>query len=117
MNKSENTETLVSTDTTELQQSKSSSNVEEQNNSNYFNREQIEGTPFIKVTAEGKHFIAIGLHKISKDYETIEELEKRIKKIINMDWELLSPIIGIITELTYYEIKKQETITKKEQKN
>ena len=81
-------------------------NVEEQNKQDYLNNlkiESIENTPFSTVSQTGEHFGAIGKHKITESFKTIEELKEELTK---MSWDRIVQVVWAITEI--YNKSKNE---------
>lgn len=55
----------------------------------------VENTPFIVVTVEGKSFGAMGQHRITEMMETAEEVSKELEKF---SWNRLVQVMMILTE-------------------
>lgn len=78
-----------------------------QNNVPFFERKEVENTPFVIISEEKRHFAIMGDHRITPFYEHIEEVEALIHE---KNWNMLTVIIGIIVETTIKELdKKYET--------
>lgn len=69
--------------------------------------EQIEGTPFRVVAAEGENntFIVTGKWKVGGPYKNIKEAEEKLEK---RDWELILNTIIVLTSATITAIKEQD---------
>lgn len=59
--------------------------------------EEVPGTPFKIITAEGKSWIALGRYRISCKEHTPEELKE---KIYNMDYDFLINVIFAVVDMT-----------------
>lgn len=66
-----------------------------------FNREPIEGTPFVKLWSK-EHGFALGIaeHRVTGWYKTEEELTKKRKGVTTkgIDWDLMTGVIMILIE-------------------
>lgn len=70
------------------------------NNSNLFERKQVDGTPFtiIKQTTDNDkeiYFLVMGDHRLTEPTETEQQT---LEKIITEHWKILTNVIAIITE-------------------
>ena len=92
--------------TTEL--SSTLTNVEEQTNKPYGNLEftNIEGTPFTIVKQDEKYYGLIGNHRITEEWENLEELKEDLLKV---SWDRITQVIWAVVEKFKFneeEIKK-----------
>lgn len=60
-------------------------------------RTEIEETPFtiVNITEDKTFFGAIGMYKITNDYETAEEVKKELSEI---NWNRIIQVVGILIE-------------------
>lgn len=64
---------------------------------------QVEETPFALVTKDGETKIIMGNYLMSN--KVFESEEKAIEYINEKPWELMTPMVGIIAEKVYFDIK------------
>lgn len=91
---------------------KNSSNEETTNNvKQLLEREEVKGTPFVKINNHetNKSMIVLGNYRISDEMEQGTEYEEDyMERLQSVDWNMMISIIGIITEqqLKIAELKK-----------
>lgn len=68
-------------------------NVNENGKQNYFRRNVVAGTPIEIIETESACFAAIGMHKITADHETKEEVEQKLHE---RDWNTLLNVIAYV---------------------
>lgn len=70
-------------------------------------REQIENTPFVIVSnkTEGKHFGMVGKFRVTEPNENYEELKE---ELVELSWNRITQVIGIIVETELERIKTKE---------
>lgn len=69
-----------------------------------FRVHEVVNTPFCIAENEGKFCVVMGQYKVSNDYTTKEEAENYIKK---KPWELITVVMGIISEKVLNDINNQ----------
>jgi hypothetical protein len=84
-------------------------NVSEIDKENFSNeelikRKEIESTPFVVVTINGKSFGSMGAYRLTESFDTEEEAENTVTK---MTWNSITNVIMCIMDATLNNLKKQ----------
>lgn len=66
-------------------------------------QEQIEGTPFRKVSTEAGSFIALGVKRLT-DLLGKEEIDEKIAEIQKQDWKFLLSVFAVLTQETVAQL-------------
>jgi len=71
-------------------------NAEEKDNSDFFKREVLEGTPFVAIYQEGTGwFLTMGKNRISEPVEDKQIIYDMVK---NPNWDILTNVIIIMVK-------------------
>lgn len=82
-----------------------SENQKDSTNSNYelIKRMDVQDSPFMVITTEGKSFGVLANYRITQEWDTEEEAYKDVQEIT---WNRIIQVITILNEINEYKILK-----------
>jgi len=69
---------------------------EQEETTELFTKTEVENTPFIIITMNGKSFGTFGQYRITEEYHTIEQVKTELEKIT---WNRIIQISSLIVEI------------------
>lgn len=70
--------------------------IEEKEGTELIKKTDIKNSPFVIISADGKHFAALGNYRLTELYTSFEECKKEIQKIT---WNRIIQIITITNDI------------------